>query len=151
YLSAGAFQVWPPGIPDALNPVTLVPATAPMLVETEPNDTPETAQAIRRPSLICGRFQTAGDVACFGIQAKAGETVLLDLVCERIESPADPFLVVTDAQGQELATFDDQGENATVDGVTLLLQLNRDPRGSFTAPSDGLYRVAVQDRTGRHG
>jgi hypothetical protein len=151
YLSAGAFQVWPPGMPDALNPVTLVFATAPVMVETEPNDTPETAQAVSRPSLICGRFHTAGDADWFGIPAKAGETILLDLVCERIESPGDPFLVVTDAQGQELATFDDQGENATVDGVTLLLQLNRDPRGSFTAPSDGLYRVMVQDRTGRHG
>jgi hypothetical protein len=151
YLSAGAFQMWPPGIPDALNPVTLISATAPVMVETEPNDTPQTAQAISHPSLICGRFQTVGDTDWFAIHAKAGETILLDLVCERIESPGDPFLVVTDAQGQELATFDDQGENATVDGVTLLLQLNRDPRGSFTAPTDGIYRVAVQDRTGRHG
>jgi hypothetical protein len=151
-LGTRGLQAWPPGIPDALNPMTLVYATAPVIVENEPNDTPEAAQSISRPALICGRFGTAGDADWFGFTAKAGETIALDLACERIELPGDPFIVVTDAKGDEVASFDDHGDNATLENIgTILAQFNRDPVGTFSAPADGLYRVLVQERNRRHG
>src|SRR5262249_40507006 len=62
---ARSFQWWPPGIPEALNPVTLLSATAPVIVEHEPNDTPESAQPIARSSLVCGWFHASGDVDWF--------------------------------------------------------------------------------------
>jgi hypothetical protein len=144
-------QVWPPDIPEPLNPVTLARATAPVIREDEPNDTLEGAQPLSRPTIVCGRFDTPGDADWFSFTAKAGETIALDLLCERIELPGDPFIVVMDAKGDELATFDDHGENVGFDNITMLLQLNRDPLGTFSAPADGLYRVLVQERNRRYG
>jgi hypothetical protein len=150
-LSVRGFQSWAPGIPDALNPMTLIYAAAPVVREDEPNDTPEGAQPISRPAIICGQFRTAGDADWFSFNAKAGETVTLDLVCERLELPGDPFLVLTDARGVELASFDDHGDNVAFDNITMLVQFNRDPLGTFSAPADGRYCVLIQERNGKHG
>jgi hypothetical protein len=142
-LNARGIQVWPKGLENALNPVTLVLADAPVTREVEPNDSAETAQAITLPTVISGRFDKPGDVDYYAFTAKRGETIGVDLLCERIDMPGDPFVIVTDAKGNELATFDDHGIN-----INSLAQFNRDPHGAFNVPADGTYRLIVQDRYG---
>jgi hypothetical protein len=60
--------------------------------------------------------------------------------------PGDPFVIVTDAKGNELATFDDHGIN-----FNSLAQFNRDPLGTFNVPANGTYRLLVQDRYRKGG
>lgn len=140
-LNARGYQAWPRELGQALNPITLIYADAPVTREREPNDTVETAQEITLPTVISGRFDKPGDVDWYVFQAKAGERVAIDLLCERMEMPGDPFVIISDAKGNELATFDDHGIN-----LNSLAQFNRDPIGTFTAPANGAFRLMVQDR-----
>ncbi len=140
------FQQWPKGLQNALNPVTLVHAGAPVTVEKEPNDSAATAQPLTLPTVLCGRFDRPGDADWYRFTAKAGEQVRIDLLCERLELPGDPFVLIQDEKGRELAQLDDHGIN-----INALAQYNRDPVGVFTAPATGTYRLLVQDRYGQGG
>ncbi|MBM4072982.1 MAG: hypothetical protein FJ271_29260 [Planctomycetes bacterium] len=139
-LTARGIQLWP-DFKNLLNPVTLFLADAPVTLDQEANDTPETAQAIALPTVISGRFDKPGDADWFTFKGKAGETFTVDLLCERLDFPGDPFVLVFDAKGNELASFDDHGIN-----FNALAQFNRDGLGTFRVPSDGQYRIFVQER-----
>jgi hypothetical protein len=140
-LNARGVQLWPEGCKNCLNPVTLAWADLPITLEQEPNDSPEKAQPLTLPTVVCGRLDRPGDVDWYRFTAKANDAISVDLLCERLNLPGDPFVIVTDAKGQELATFDDHGVN-----FNALAQFNRDPLGVFRAPKDGEYRLFVQDR-----
>jgi hypothetical protein len=144
-LNARGLQRWPPGLDHALNPVTLAFADAHLTYEHEPNDTAATAQAIILPTVVCGRFDKPGDADWYTFAAKSGESIHIDFLCERLGLPGDPFVLVTDAKGNEVASLDDHGIN-----FNSLAQNNRDPMGTFTVPATGTYRLLVQDRY-RHG
>jgi hypothetical protein len=145
-LNARTLELWPPGIANLQNPVTVLYTTAPVVCEHEPNDTPETAQAVTLPSVVCGRFDKPGDQDWYTFTAKAGETIALDLYCERLNYPGDPYLLVTDAKGTELVALDDQGNN-----INALAQFNRDPVGTLAIPADGTYRIVVRERNRKGG
>jgi hypothetical protein len=140
-LNARGFQARPAALANALNPLTFAFAAAPVTREREPNDTAGTAQTVSLPTVICGRFDKPGDVDWYSFTAKAGEVLAVDLLCERLELQGDPFVILTNEKGEELATFDDHGN--TADALT---QLNRDPVGTFTAPADGTYHLCVRER-----
>jgi hypothetical protein len=135
------WQLWPKGLENALDPITLVRATAPVTVEKEPNDSAATAQAITLPTVLCGRFDKPGDADWYRFTAKAGEQIRIDLLCERLGLPGDPYVLIQDDKGRELAQFDDHGINFNALGL-----YNRDPLGTFTAPATGTYRLLIQDR-----
>jgi hypothetical protein len=145
-LNTRGIEIWPQGISHCLNPALLACATDPITEEHESNDTPATAQAVTLPTVICGRWDRPGDVDWYSFQAKAGDKAAVDLVCDRLNSQGDALIVITDANGNELETFDDQGQSDEA-----LLQLNRDPVGVFTAPADGTYRLSVEERYRRGG
>jgi hypothetical protein len=145
-LTARGIQARPRGLANALNPVTLLYAADPVVLEREPNDSAASAQPITLPAVVCGRFDKPGDTDWYSFSLKAGETVAVDLFCERLEMPGDPFVLITDAKGNELASFDDHGIN-----FNALAQFNRDPFGTFTAPAAGTYRLLVQERYRRGG
>jgi hypothetical protein len=140
-VNARGCQWWPPEIPTALTPVTIAYADAPITLEKEPNDSAASAQPISWPTVVCGRFDRPGDADWYSFSAKAGDSIAVDLLCERLDMPGDPFVLVTDAKGTELATFDDHGIN-----YNSLAQYNRDPVGTFNVPANGTYRLLVQDR-----
>jgi hypothetical protein len=145
-LNTRGVQFWPDAVKNALNPVTLFPADAPVTTDHEPNDSAETAQPIRLPTVIAGRFDKPGDADWFTFEAKAGDTYAVDLLCERLDLPGDPFVIFFDAKGNELTSFDDHGIN-----FNSLAQFNRDPIGTFRAPANGSFRVLVQERYGKGG
>jgi hypothetical protein len=145
-LTLRGLQIWPKGLENALNPATLVYADAPVTLEQEPNDTVDKAQTLKLPTVVCGRFDKPGDADWYSFHLKAGEEVDMILYCERMEMIGDPYLLVTDAKGNELASFDDYGIN-----FNSLAQFHRDPAGVFRAPAEGTYRVLVQDRYRRGG
>ena len=50
--------------------------TLPEVTEKEPNDSPLQAQPLKGPGVVVnGRLQNAGDVDCFSIEAKKGQTL----------------------------------------------------------------------------
>lgn len=140
-LSTRGLQFYPKGLENALNPATLLFADAPVTREREPNDSAETAQEIALPAVISGRLDKPGDADWYTFTAKAGETVAVELWCERLDLPGDLFVIITDDKGNERTSFDDHGIN-----INSLAQFNRDPIGTFTAPAAGKYHVLVQDR-----
>jgi hypothetical protein len=135
------FQLFPKRLENALTPITLVHADAPVTIEREPNDTAEKAQEITLPTVVCGRFDRPGDADWYTFTAKAGEQVRIDLLCERLDLPGDPFVLITNDKGQEITQFDDHGIS-----FNALALYNRDPYGVFTAPAAGRYRLLVQER-----
>jgi hypothetical protein len=145
-LTLRGLQVLPKGLEDALNPALLVWAPHAVTREQEPNDAADKAQPITLPTVICGRFDRPGDADWYSFNLKAGETIAVDLWCERMGMPGDPFIIVTDAKGKELTSFDDHGIN-----FNALAQFNRDPVGTFTAPADGSYRLLLQERYNHGG
>jgi hypothetical protein len=138
-LNARGVQAWP--VKDALNPVTLTFADAPIVLDKEPNESSETAQPVTLPGVICGRFDKPGDADWYQFKGKAGQTFAVDLLCERLELPGDPYVIVFDSKGNEVATFDDHGIN-----FNALAQANRDPVGVLRLPADGEYKIFVQER-----
>jgi hypothetical protein len=139
-------QWHPPQIPGLLNAVTLGFVTAPITLEKEPNNDRDHAQEVTLPTTICGRFDQRGDADWYTFNAKANETFAINVLCERIQSQGDPFIVIIDDKGNELTSLDDHGIN-----FNALAQNNRDPQGTWTAPRDGRYRLLIQDRYQRGG
>ncbi len=138
-LNARGLQFWP--IRNAINPITLTFADAPITLDQEPNDSAESAQSIMLPTVICGRFDKPGDADWYRFTAKKGDSFAIDLLCERLELPGDPFVIAVDSKGNEIATFDDHGIN-----FNALAQANRDPVGVLKIPADGEYKLFVQER-----
>jgi hypothetical protein len=145
-LNGRGFQCWSDKVADALGPVTLVPADGPVTLEHEPNDTPATAQALTLPALVCGRFDRPGDVDWYRFTAKANDVIAVDLLCERLGRPGDPVVILRNDKGEDVATFDDFGNNQDA-----LTQASTDPAGTFTIPADGTYHLLVQERYHRGG
>jgi hypothetical protein len=105
--------------------------------EKEPNDEPSQATRFVVPQILNGRFDKPGDIDRFVFSAKAGERILFETLSRPLGSPVDLFMIVQNAQGQELAANDDSGKD--------------DARIDFKAPADGDYTVSVWDLNKRGG
>ncbi|HEX4609219.1 MAG TPA: PPC domain-containing protein, partial [Urbifossiella sp.] len=116
----------------------LVVVDAPVVLETPGISTPEKAQKVPVPSVVCGRTEAAENVDYYQFAAKAGQVLTFEVHCARIQDKihdlqkhADPLVTVYDRDGKELAANDD-GYFA-------------DPVLEFKAPRDGEYRVSIRD------
>jgi hypothetical protein len=145
-LAARGMQVWPKPLQDALNPVTLITADAPVTREQEPNDAADHAQSLPLPTFLAGRFDKPGDADWFTVTAKRGDSLAVEVFCERGQQPGDARVIVTNAKGNEVASFDDHGIR-----FNSLDMYNRDPQGTFNVPEDGTYRLLVQETYGHGG
>ena len=101
------------------------------LVEKEPNDAPDQAQAMSGTSLVMnGKLEKSGDVDCFAVTAKKGQTLVADLEANRsLKSPMDSVVQILMPDGGVLTQSNDE--------------IGLDSRATFTAPSDGTYLVRV--------
>jgi len=87
----------------------------PAVVETEPNDQPQQATAMRAPGVAGGRIVVAnndtaakdptgqdagGDVDLFRFESKAGQSWIIETEAARRGSPLDSKIEVTDAEGR---------------------------------------------------
>ncbi|MCC2672957.1 MAG: putative subtilase-type serine protease precursor, partial [Armatimonadetes bacterium] len=115
------------------NTVPLRVGDHPELMESEPNDMPAQALAAALPAVLNGRFLTPGDADTYRVSLKKGETWQFDGWVERLGSPTDASLSVSDASGKVLTSNDDG-----VPGT-------HDPRLWFAAPADGDYLVQIRE------
>jgi len=114
--------------------------TLPECAETEPNNTPASAQPIALPMIINGRVDAPGDADVFKFTGRAGERVVAEVTARRLGSPLDSVLRLTDAQGRELAyndDCDDLGEGLETHHADSYL--------SLTLPADGDYFLTLRD------
>jgi hypothetical protein len=110
----------------------------PVIQEKGVNNTPDHANLITVPCVVCGRIETPEDVDCYRFRAEKGKSYAFEVVCARLEDKihdlqkhADPLLRLLDAQGRELALDDDCYFS--------------DPVLTFTPSVTGQYYLEIRD------
>src|SRR4029079_2714160 len=94
--------------------------TLPEVMEKEPNDEPKTAQLLNQSSVVNGKLSRSGDVDCFAVALKKGQTLVASLEANRtLRAPMDAILQLVSADGFVL------DENNDFHGL--------DPQLAFTA------------------
>ncbi|MBL8792644.1 MAG: PPC domain-containing protein [Planctomycetia bacterium] len=109
----------------------LLVGSLPEILEQEPNDDFKKPQTLTAASVtINGRLEKAGDVDCFAVVLRKGQTLVASLEANRtLGSPMDAVVQVLSADGFV------QQENHDYHGL--------DPLVAFTAPKDSTYIVRV--------
>ncbi|MCS6862458.1 MAG: PPC domain-containing protein, partial [Abditibacteriales bacterium] len=115
----------------------------PEVMETEPNETLDKAQAVTLPVTVNGRIQAGEDVDCFKFSAKAGEQITFSVNAARLEDKihdlapgsggehVNPILFLYEASGNELASNDNY--------------FRADPLLSYKFEKDGDYIIKIRD------
>lgn len=112
-------------------PRFFIVSSEPELLEVEPNDNFKSPQKIDKlPVTINGRLDKAGDVDCFAVALKKGETLTAGVEAYVLASTFDGMLRLVDEDGTEVAFNHD-------DGRTL------DPLLIWRAPRDGTFVVQL--------
>lgn len=100
------------------------------ILEKEPNDEIGKAQAVTLPTVVNGQLGKSGDVDCFAVSLKAGETLVAALEANRtLRSPMDAILQIVSPEGFVL-----HHDHDTV---------GLDPRAVFRAATTGTVLVRV--------
>jgi hypothetical protein len=131
-------------------PVRIGFASAPVVLEQEPNNRAAQAQKIVPPCEVAGQFLPPGDMDWFTFDAKKGEVFWLEIFSHRLGLPTDPYLLI------QRVTKNDKGEEQASDvqelydtdanlGEREFNTAHRDPVARFEAPETGAYRVLVRD------
>ncbi len=137
------FQARP--VANALNAITFLATETPVTLDQEPNPR-EKPQRLELPAVVSGRFDQPRDGDWFEIETKEGGNYGFEVYSERINGRADPFVVVTDEQGNRAGELDDFGHRINAFDGHL-----RDPSGVIGLGANKKYRVLVQDRYSRGG
>jgi hypothetical protein len=149
-----AFEYCHPAPGGPANPVRLCIATAPVVLEAEPNDKPAQEQKISPPCEVAGQFFPADDADLFRFDAKKGDVLWIEVFSQRLGLPTDPLVVI------QRVTKNDKGEEQTSEVSEVYDQdtnigdrefntASRDPVTRFEAKEDGAYRITVRDVFGR--
>lgn len=101
------------------------------VLESEPNETFQSAQTTSLDVSINGRIQKKGDIDLFQFFASQGQRVIIECRAERLDSSLRAILEVYDDKGRRLAV------NRGFFGI--------DPLINFKVPADGNYFVKVFD------
>jgi hypothetical protein len=109
-----------------------LPADGTTVLEQEPNDRPEAAQAVAMPSVILGKIEKRADEDRFAFVGVKGRVYDFSLKPTDADSPLDGWIRIEDLLGKKLAFNDDADQSAN-------------PKLKWTAPNDGKFLVAVGD------
>ncbi len=103
----------------------------PEVMEKEPNDDWKKPQVLDRSSVtVNGRLEKAGDVDCFAVTLKKGQTLVGSLEANHtLKSPMDGMLQILSIDGFVL------DQNNDFHGL--------DPQLAFTVPKDGTYIARI--------
>ena len=139
------------------NPVNIYFATAPVVSEQEPNDTPAQAQKISLPCEVVGQFNPRGDQDWYQFDAKKGDAWTIEVYSQRMGLSTDPYLLVQRVnhpagkpeEMSDITESDDPPPEQRQQEQAMYLNLEfDDPFVRFVAPEDGTYRVMVRDLYG---
>lgn len=113
------------------------------ILEIEPNDSQQHAQAVSLPFRVLGRIDHHDDRDWYSFPMKKGETTTLELSGDRTGSPNDFYMSVRDANGKELRELDDPPPSDILHPSIFYNRTFDPPAYKFTAPADGTYYVMV--------
>ncbi|MGL4553108.1 MAG: PPC domain-containing protein [Gemmataceae bacterium] len=115
----------------------LIDRTA-LVTEKEPDDGFKQAQPVKAGDTVAGVIERSQDVDVFRFEAKAGQTVMVEVFAARHGGALDAFLAVHDADGQLIDSCDD-------------IKGSSDARVEFKAPRAGAYFAVVSDANDQGG
>jgi hypothetical protein len=129
---AGVYKI---GLKSPLGSTAQLPFTLdlfPPVTESEPNDSPTTAQKVTLPASVIGGIGKPGDVDYYRFEAKEGQEIGVQVLTAAVGSKLEPVLRLTDGTGKLLA-----------ESASGLL--------GFTCPKSGTYALGIRDREFRGG
>lgn len=157
----GAARSWG-ALVERVEPASLVPGATsggvvlgltelPVVAEPEAADAPDPVLTV--PAEFVGRFWPRGDVDAVTLSAKRGETLWFEVISHRLGLPTDPQLIVQretkGPDGQTVwADATEIDDDATNPGGAIFSTATFDPRGQFTVPADGNYRLVIRNLYG---
>lgn len=117
----------------------IIVGTLPEIQETEASESIE-AQSINLPATVIGDLQRRGDTDQFKFTAKAGQTIVFEVVASMLNSRLDSVLTLLDDKGTKLASNNDNGPS-------------RDSLLGHTFKESGNYIIRISDleRQGQAG
>jgi hypothetical protein len=126
------------------NSFLLTYARAPVVLDNDANDSPETAQDIRPPCEIAGRFEKRQDRDWYAFTAKKGESFTIEVQSDRLGATTYPYFFLKAAAAKdELKESDDNPDVL----MPKFFSRTDDPAVfRFTAPADGRYLLLVGSR-----
>jgi hypothetical protein len=129
-----------------LNSITYAVDALPDVEEAEPNDLARGGQAVRLPCIVNGRIGQPGDVDAYRFDGKAGESIVVEVMARRVQSPLDSVMRLLDAGGKVIAWNDD-----FEDPRSGMITHHADSYLLAKLPADGTYRVTVTDAAAHGG
>jgi hypothetical protein len=128
-LQPGPYEIWVKGNVGESGKIKLHVDALPQVVETNG----QTNVAIQLPANIWGALNPMGDSDEFDFEARAGDTIVLDLQAKGFGSKANAVLTLLDDSAKVIASNNDY------DGI--------DPLLAHTFKEDGRYTVRVSELT----
>ncbi len=127
------------------NPFLITLARAPVVLDNQANNTPETAQSLTLPCEVAGRIEKKGDRDWYAFSAKKGDVYTIEAFGDRLGSAIDLYLTVRAADtGKTLIDLDDNPD--IMNPVQFYTRSEDPPRYRFVAPADGRYQLMVGSR-----
>lgn len=132
------------------NPYFVGYASAPIVMEIEPNDDPTKAQIVAVPCEFVGQFGPRGDQDWIQFEAKAGQVYWIEIASQRLGLPTDPSVLVqrvtkNDKGEEQVADLQELDDNAVNSGGLSFNTASGDGGFRFAAPADGVYRALIRD------
>jgi hypothetical protein len=135
------------------NPMPFAVGELPEAFEKEPNNEGVDAQHIQQPMIINGRIQPAGDRDRFSFKGEEGDTVSIEVVARRLNSPLDSVITLTGPGMDQPVRNDDY---VTKDKTHLhlgagLVTHHADSYIHHVLPATGTYHIEIGDTQGKGG
>ena len=129
------------------NPMLMMFAKSPVVIENDDNDTVEKAQAVPVPCEIAGRIDKKRDRDWYVFDAKKGDVLMIEAISHRMGAPTDMYFILRNlATKQEIVLQDDNADSLSLRFFTAN---NRDPSPyRFVVPADGKYHLMLASHTG---
>lgn len=120
----------------------------PSLVESEPDETPESAAAISLPVILEGRIDAPGDLDHFRFAVEAGQRVAFEIqTVDRMFPELSPWLEVLDASGRTVCS----NIYRSVENNSAYWQKFLQSKAIHTFEEAGDYILRLRDLTSRQG
>jgi hypothetical protein len=128
------------------NPFLLTYAQAPVVLDNEANDTPETAQEISVPCEIAGRIEKKRDRDWYVFSAKKGEVYNIEVLSHRLGATTDMRFVLRNPAAK--ADILDSDDNPDALNPKFFTRTDDPPVYRFVVPADGKYQLMVMSTHG---
>jgi hypothetical protein len=127
------------------NGYPLTYATAPVVLDAGNNDRMEQPQKVPVPCEIAGRIEKRRDRDWYAFELKKDQTISIDVMGDRIGSPADMSFVVVNEAGKQTVLEQDDVQD-TLSPFKFNTRSADPPRTAFKAPADGTYLLLVSSQ-----